>query len=369
MKIQAAVLFEPGKPWSIETVDLAEPREGEVLVRVRAAGVCRSDWHIRTGETKHPMPVVAGHEGAGVVEALGEGVEGGVKVGDHVAFNWAPNCGSCFFCGKGRPALCGEYLEPKWAGTMLDGTPRLSLGGEPVYHFTATACFAEYAVVPAMCCVPLLKEVPLEVASLIGCAVTTGVGSVLNTAKVEEGSSVAVFGIGGVGTSTVMAAKLAGAERIIVVDQTEGKCEIARSFGATDGLLMGDGVVDEIRALTEGRGVDYAFDASGVVSVQEACFESLRAGGMAVLVGIGPAGSKLALGSPEITRQEKTVTGSYYGTADPALDFPAYAQLYLEGKLPLDQMVTQRYRLDQINEAYTRLNDEDVARGVILMGD
>src|SRR5262249_36495230 len=200
------------------------------------------------------------HEGAGVVEAVGDGVTR-VRVGDHVALNWAPNCGHCFYCLHERPSLCAAYVGPIWAGTMMDGTTRLSRGGQPVYHFSSLACFAEYAVVPQECCVPMSKDVPLPVAALIGCAVTTGVGAVLNTARVRPGSSVAVFGAGGVGLSILLGARLAGASRLIAVDRTEAKRDIARACGATDVLLADDDVVAGIRKLTEGRGADYVFEA------------------------------------------------------------------------------------------------------------
>src|SRR5471032_2297191 len=206
MQIRGALLRGVHQPFSIERLELEPPQKGEVLVGMKATGVCHSDWHIVTGATPHPLPVVPGHEGAGVVESIGPGVSS-VKVGDHVALNWAPSCGRCFYCLRGKQSLCTAYVEPIWAGTMMDGTTRLSIDGEPVYHFSALACFAEKAVVPEVCCVPLPKAIPFNVAALIGCAVTTGVGAVLNTAKVPPGCSVAVFGAGGVGLSIVMGAR------------------------------------------------------------------------------------------------------------------------------------------------------------------
>ncbi len=366
MKIQAAVLHEPGASFSIETIDLDPPRDGEVLVRVVAAGVCHSDWHLVTGATAHAMPVVAGHEGAGVVEAIGPGVER-VSVGDHVALNWAPSCGNCFYCLHDRPSLCGTFVEPIWAGTMLDGTTRLSKDGAPVYHFSALACFADYAVVPAAACVPLDKGVPLSIAALIGCAVTTGVGAVLNTAQVKPGSSVAVYGAGGVGLSIIMGAKLAGAGRIIAVDTRETKSDMARSFGATDFLPAGPDTVDSIRRMTSGRGADYVFEAIGSPPVQEECLAAVRPGGTVVLAGVAPMGSGTNLPGAIITRQEKTITGTYYGSANPARDFPLYADLYRQGKLDLDRLISRTYRLDQINEAYADMLNGEVARGLILL--
>lgn len=365
MKIKAAVLYDTNVPFEIETLDLESPRAGEVLVKLAVAGVCHSDWHLVTGDTQHALPVVAGHEGAGVVEAVGEGVMQ-VKPGDHVALNWSPNCGSCFYCLNDRPNLCLTYVEPIWAGTMMDGTTRLSKDGQPVYHFTAVACFAEYAVVPEQCCVLLSKKIPLPIAALIGCAVTTGVGAVLNTVRVRPGSSVAVFGAGGVGLNIIIGAQLAGASRIIAIDKSEAKGDIAQAFGATDILMARPDTNDAIRALTEGRGADYVFEAVGIPAVQEQCLDAVRPGGMVVLVGISPMGSSTNLPGAIITRQEKTVTGSYYGTANTARDFPLYADLYLKGKLDLDRLISKTYSLDQINEAYADMLSGEVARGVIV---
>ena len=365
MKIQAAVFYHTNTPFQVETLNLEGPRAGEVLVKMAATGVCHSDWHLMTGATKHPLPVVPGHEGAGIVESVGESVTR-VKRGDHVALNWAPNCGACFYCLNDRPSLCDTYVGPIWAGTMMDGTTRLSRNGQAVYHFSALACFAEYAVVPQECCVRLRKEVPLTVAALIGCAVSTGVGAVFNTARVRPGGSVAVFGAGGVGLSIVMGAKLAGASRIITVDRAEGKLDIAREFGATDVLMAGPEATGAIRALTDGRGADYVFEAVGLPAVQEQCLEAARPGGTVVLVGVSPMGSGTNLPGAIITRQEKTVTGSYYGSANTARDFPLYADLYLKGKLDLDRLVSRTYSLDKINQAYADMLSGETARGVIV---
>jgi S-(hydroxymethyl)glutathione dehydrogenase/alcohol dehydrogenase len=365
LKIKAAVFYEPGVPFKIETLDLEAPRAGEVLVKVAAVGVCHSDWHLLTGATKHPVPVVPGHEGAGVVAAVGPGVTR-VALGQHVALNWAPNCGQCFYCLNDRPSLCAAYVGPVWAGTMLDGSTRLSKDGAPVYHFSALACFADYCVVPQECCVPFRDEVPLQVAALIGCAVTTGVGAVLNTARVKPGSSVAVFGAGGVGLSIIMGARLAGASQVIAVDRAAAKLEMARSFGASEALLGGAGVIDSLRGLTGGRGADYVFEAVGLPALQEQCLEAARPGGTIVLAGISPMGSGTNLPGAVITRQEKTIMGSYYGTANTARDFPLYGDLYLRGQLPLDRLVSQTYALEQINEAYADMLSGETGRGVIV---
>lgn len=365
MKIRAAVFYEPHTPFSVETLDLEPPRHGEVLVRMVAAGVCHSDWHLMTGATRHAAPVVPGHEGAGVVEAVGPGVRR-VRPGDHVSLSWAPSCGSCFYCLNDRPSLCDHYLEPIWAGTMMDGTTRLYKDGTPVYHFSALACFAEYAVVPEVSCIVLERDIPLQVAALIGCAVTTGVGAVVNTAHVKPGSSVAVYGAGGVGLSVIMGAKLAGASRIIAIDTSAEKGEIAAAFGATDALVAGPDTVEQIRRMTRGRGADYVFEAVGIPSVQEECLQAARPGGMIILAGLSAMGSATNLPGALLTRQEKTVAGSYYGSANPARDFPLYADLYKRGLLDIDRMVSKTYRLDEINEAYAEMLGGKTARGLIV---
>jgi Zn-dependent alcohol dehydrogenase len=311
--------------------------------------------------------VLLGHEGAGVVEAVGPGVVH-VQPGSHVALNWAPNCGHCYYCLHGSPSLCEAFLAATWAGTMMDGTTRFALDGQPVYQYCSLGCFSEYTVVPASCCVPLAEAVPAPVAALIGCAVMTGVGAVLNTAQVRPGSSLAVFGAGGVGLSAVLGARLAGAGRIIVVDRAAGKAEMAQAFGATDFVLADEGAVAAIRQLTEGRGADYTIEAVGSPAVQEACFAAARPGGTVVLAGLSPMGSSTNLPGATLTRQEKTVKGSYYGSASPDRDFPALAELYLRGQLDLERLVTHTYRLEEINAAYAAMLNGSAARGVIVFG-
>lgn len=364
MKVKAAVFYEEGMPFQVEELDLEAPHEGEILVKVAAAGVCHSDWHLMTGATKHPLPVVPGHEGAGVVAAIGPGVTR-MQKGNHVALNWAPNCGHCFYCLRDRPSLCETFVGPIWAGTMMDGTTRLFKAGQPVYHFSALACFADYVVVPQECCVPLDKDVPLEIAALIGCAVTTGVGAVLNTAVVQPGSSVVVYGAGGVGLNIIMGARLADAGRIIAVDTNETKGDLAASFGATDFVMARPDTVDAIKGLTGGRGADYVFEAIGITAVQEQCLDVVRPGGLVVYVGMSPMGSSTNLPGAVIARQEKTVTGSYYGSANTARDFPKYADLYKQGLLDLESLISKRYTLDQINEAYADMLNGEIARGII----
>jgi NDMA-dependent alcohol dehydrogenase len=366
MNTQAAVLLEPKTKFVIETLTLDPPKAGEVLIEVHACGVCHSDYHLVTGATKHPMPAVAGHEGAGVVQAVGEGVRR-VKPGDHVVLSWAPDCGECFYCQHGKPNLCETFVGPIWAGTMLDGTPRLHrANGDPVYHYCGTASFAEYTVVPQESCVPIRQDVPLEVAALVGCAVATGVGAALYTAGVRPGESVAVFGCGGIGLSILQGAALCGASPIIAVDTNDAKMQLAREFDATHTVLADGNVVTAIRELTDWRGADHVFEAVGVPSVQETALEAVRPGGMLTLVGLSPMGTGTNLPGAVIVRQEKTIKGSYYGTVNAKRDFPLFLDLYMAGKLKLDKLVSQHYRLDQINEAYDAMLSGEIARGVIV---
>jgi S-(hydroxymethyl)glutathione dehydrogenase / alcohol dehydrogenase len=365
MKIHAAVLNEPKTPFAIEELTLDEPQSGEVLVKIAASGVCHSDYHLVTGTTKHPMPVVAGHEGAGVVQAVGRGVTR-VRPGEHVVLSWAPECGHCFYCLHGKPNLCDTFVGPIWAGTMLDGTTRLHREGRRVYHYCGLASFAEYAVVPQESCVPIRQDVPLPIASLVGCAVATGVGAAFYTAGVRPGESVAVFGCGGIGLNILQGAFLSGAATIIAVDTNAAKMQIARDFDATHTLMANEHTADAIRELTDGRGADHVFEAVGVPAVQEAALEAVRPGGTLTLVGLSPMGSGTNLPGAIITRQEKVIKGSYYGTVVASRDFPLFIDLYMAGKLKLDKLVSQQYRLDQINEAYAAMLSGEVARGVIV---
>jgi len=365
MKVRAAVVEEVGGKIQVKELDLQAPKAGEVLVKIKACGVCHSDWHLMTGETKHPLPAGLGHEGAGVIEQLGEGVDS-LNLGDHVALSWAPYCSECFYCKHDQPNLCAAYVEPIWAGTMLDGTTRFTDNGSPVYHYCGLACFAEYVVVPAMCCVPMPRNLPLEVAAVIGCAVTTGIGSVINTAKVQPGTSVAVFGVGGVGLSTIMGAKVAGATTIIAIDPLTSRLEAAQEFGATHIVDAGPNAVGEIQRLTEGRGADYVFEAIGNPTVQEQCLDAARPGGQIIFSGLSPMGSSTNLPGSVLVRQEKTVKGSYYGSANPPIDFVQYAEWYQIGQLPLDKLISHRYTLDEINEAFADMLSGKVRRGVVV---
>jgi S-(hydroxymethyl)glutathione dehydrogenase / alcohol dehydrogenase len=365
MKMRAALLLEPNGKFIIEEVDLAAPRRGEVLIKIAASGVCHSDWHVATGTTRHPMPVITGHEGAGVVQAVGEGVTR-IKPGDHVSLSWTPDCGECFYCQRNQPNLCETFTEPIWAGVMLDGTSRASWNGETVYIYSGLGTFAEYTVVPEQSCVVIDRSIPLEVAALVGCAVATGVGAALYTAQVRPGESVVVYGAGGIGLNILQGAALAGATTIIAVDTNDEKMSIARQFGATHTVFAGKDALSQIRALTGGRGADHVFEAVGLPALQEASLEAARPGGMVTLVGLSPMGTGTNLPGAVITRTEKTIKGSYYGSVSPKRDFPLFLQMYQQGRLKLDELVSRRYTLDQINEAYTEMLMGRIARGIIV---
>lgn len=365
MRMKAAVLREPNGIFSIEEVELAPPQAGEVLVKIVASGVCHSDWHVATGTTQHPMPCIAGHEGAGIVQAVGDGVTR-VKVGEPITLSWTPDCGECFYCQRGQPNLCETYTEPIWNGVMLDGTSRIRWKGDPVYLYCGLGTFAEYAVVSEPSCIPIKPDLPLESAALVGCAVATGVGAALYTANVKPGESVVVYGAGGIGLNIVQGAALAGATVIIAVDTNDEKMALAKEFGATHTLLAGDATLAQIRALTNGRGAEHVFEAVGLPSIQEAALEAVRPGGMLTLVGLSPMGTGTNLPGSIITRTEKTVKGSYYGSVSPRRDFPLFLDMYQQGRLKLDELVSRRYSLEQINEAYADMLSGKVARGVIV---
>ena len=364
MKTRAAILYDLNTPFKISEIDLQIPKENEVLVKMSAVGVCHSDWHLFTGDTTHSLPVVPGHEGCGKVEEIGKNVTR-VKKGDKIALNWAPNCGKCFYCMHSRPSLCEAYTDLIWDGFLMDGTTRMSIDGKLLYHYCALSCLSEYAVVPEASCVKMPNEIPDDVAALIGCAVTTGVGSALNTVQISKDDTVAVLGAGGVGLSTIMGAAYAGASQIISIDIAPEKEIVARNVGATDFLLSDQDTIKQIKSITNNRGVDYAFEAVGIPELQELAFEIVRPGGTLVLSGITPMGSETNFSGAVLTRQEKTVKGSYYGTSDTSRDFRKYADLFLAGELPIDKMISRSYHLDQVNEAYADMLNGKGGRGII----
>jgi S-(hydroxymethyl)glutathione dehydrogenase / alcohol dehydrogenase len=366
--MKAAVLYETQQPLRVEDVELEGPHDGEVLVRIGAAGVCHSDYHFMNGDLPIGMPCVLGHEGAGVVEEVGRGVTA-VVPGDHVVLLFRANCGHCEFCSQGRPALCWMAGKLRNTGRLLDGTSRLSRGGSELKHFLGLSCFAERAVVPEQGVVPIPTDVPMEVAALVGCAVMTGVGAVMNTARVNPGAAVLVVGAGGVGLNCVMGAALVGAHPIIVADVVDSKLETAMEFGATHVVnARTQDLVEAVRELTNGEGVDFSFEAIGNPRAMTQAFQAVRRGGMTTAVGIAPFGSEMAINAGELVYLEKTLRGSYYGSTRPQADMPRLLQLYQAGKLPIDRLISRRYPLDRVNEAYDALIAGEVARSVLIPG-
>lgn len=366
MKTTAAVLFEVGKPLEIHEVDVAAPRAGEVLVRIAAGGVCHSDLHVMTGHLSAPLPAILGHEGAGVVADVGPGVTS-VRAGDHVIPLWRVSCGECEHCTGGRPALCAAGLEVRRTGRLLDGTSRFSLDGKEIKHFNGVSTFSAYSVVPERAVLRIPDDLPLDRAALLGCAVITGVGAVVNCARVRPGSSVAVIGTGGVGLNAVQGAALAGAERIIAVDLLDRKLEFARQFGATHTVNASTAdPVAAVRELTGGRGVDYAFEVIGLPKTMRQAYDCLAKRGMAVVVGVSPFTAEVSVPVMSLVFEERVLTGSIYGSARPRHDIPKLIDLYRAGKLKLDELLTRTYPFKDINEAYAALERGEVARSVVV---
>lgn len=366
MKIKAAVLYELGGRLEVEEVELAAPKEGEVLVKVAAAGVCHSDISVIDGVIPFPLPAVLGHEGAGVVESVGTGVEH-LLPGDQVIFSFIPSCGRCFYCLRGKPNLCEPSL--RLGGSLYDGTTRLTNGdGASINHFSSTSCFAEYTVVPQQGAIKIDPNAPLDKVALIGCCVTTGVGAVFNTAKVAPGSSVAVFGCGGVGLSIVQGAAISGAQPVIALDLWEERLNLAKELGATHTINASteDGT-RKIREWTGGKGVDYAFEAIGNPDTFSQAYRSIHWGGTCVCVGVPAADAKLTFDS-RLIMQERTIKGSLYGSSNPRVDFLNLVDLYSAGKLKLDPMITGRFPLDRINTAFDDLRKGVGARSIITFG-
>jgi S-(hydroxymethyl)glutathione dehydrogenase/alcohol dehydrogenase len=365
MKAKAAVLFEVGKRLEIHEVEVERPQAGEVLIRMAAGGVCHSDLHVMTGHLAATLPAILGHEGAGVVADVGAGVTS-VKPGDHVIPLWRLSCGQCEYCSDGRPALCNAGMQIRSTGRLLDGTSRFRLGGQELRHFAGASTFSEYTVVPEGSVLKIPNDLPLDRAALLGCAVITGVGAVINCAKVRPGSGVAVFGTGGVGLNVVQGAALAGAAQIIAVDLVERKLEFARQFGATHTVnARGGDAVAQVRALTGGRGVDYAFEVIGLPATMRQAWDCLAKRGMAVVVGVTPMATEVSVPVMSLVFEERVLTGSVYGSSRPRLDILKLIDLYRAGKLKVDELLTRSYPFAEINEAYAALERGEVARSVV----
>ncbi|MGQ0547957.1 MAG: zinc-binding dehydrogenase [Betaproteobacteria bacterium] len=360
---RAVLCRELNKPVVVESIAVDPPKRGEVRVKIGACGVCHSDLSAINGTIALPLPLVLGHEAAGVVEEVGEDVAGLAR-GDRVVFSFIYMCGKCRFCASGRPVLCVE--QGRALTTPLEGTPRVRDGaGKPLNIFSGCGTMAEYATVSAENLIRIDPKVPMEVAALVGCAVTTGVGAVFNTARMEPGSSAAVFGCGGVGLSAIQGARIAGAERVIAIDTLPAKLEMAKKFGATDVILFKDDPVKELKKLT-GGGPDYAFECVGSGELAGVAYRAIRRGGTAVVVGVAKPSESTSVRSMTLVFEEKTLTGSYFGSCVPRVDFPRMLGLYLGGQLKLDEMITKRYRIDEAPQAFADLESGKNARGVIV---
>jgi len=367
IKCKAAIAWGPGQPLSIEEVEVMPPQAGEVRVRIVATGVCHTDAFTLSGEDPEGVfPCILGHEGGGIVESIGEGVTS-VKVGDHVIPLYTPECGECKFCKSGKTNLCQKIRTTQGKGLMPDGTTRFSKDGQPIYHYMGTSTFSEYTVLPEISIAKVDPAAPLEEVCLLGCGVTTGIGAVMNTAKVKEGESVAIFGLGGIGLSAVIGARLAKAGRIIAIDINESKFELARKLGATDCINPNDydkPIQEVIVELTDG-GVDFSFECIGNVKVMRAALECCHKGwGESVIIGVAGAGQEIS------TRPFQLVTGrvwrgSAFGGVRGRSELPSYVQRYMQGEFKLDDFITHTMPLEQINEAFELMHEGKSIRTVI----
>ena len=372
MRTRAAILEEMGRPrpyaasrpLTIADVELAPPRRGEVLVRIAAAGLCHSDLSVINGDRPRPTPMALGHEAAGIVETLGEGVDD-LAPGDHVVMVFVPSCGCCGPCFEGRPALCEPAARANGAGEMLAGGRRIARDGAAIHHHLGVSAFAERAVVSRRSLVKVPRDLPAVEAALFGCAVLTGVGAVANTARIAPGSSVAVIGLGGVGLAALLGAVACGAARIVAVDLEKAKRETALSLGASDTVDGGaDDAAEQVRALT-GGGVDFAFEMAGSAKALELAWAATRRGGTTVTAGLPHPAQRLALPPVTMVAEERTLKGSYVGSCVPARDIPRYVELYRRGRLPVDRLLGETLALDDINAAFDRLADARTLRQVI----
>jgi alcohol dehydrogenase len=372
MKTRAAVLramslplpYAQSRPLAIETVELEPPGPFEVLVQVKAAGLCHSDLSVINGDRARPLPMVLGHEAAGVVEALGTGVDD-LKVGDHVVMVFVPSCGHCLPCAEGRPALCEPAFAANSAGTLLSGARRLKQDGGALNHLLGVAAFADHVTVSRRSLVKVDRTLAFEHAALFGCAVLTGVGAVVNTANLRSGQSAAIVGLGGVGLAGLLGAAAAGASKIVAVDVNPDKLALAKKLGATHTVNGRDGdALEQVKAAT-GGGVDFAFDFAGSVQALETAYRVTRRGGTTVSAGLPNPKHSFALPALNLVAEERTLKGSYIGTCVPLRDIPRYVALFQQGKLPVDQLLTGRLPLDEINQGFDRLHTGAAIRQVV----
>jgi len=364
MKFQAAVLHAIGGPLTVERLDVGSLGPDDVLVRLGASGLCHTDLEVIDGSLAYPLPIVLGHEGAGVVEAVGSTVTK-VRPGDHVVCSWNPHCGECFYCRRDLPILCEPFKRHEPRGVLFDGRSRLALDGSTVHHFSVVSSHAEYCVVPQSGAIPVPPEIPFDRACLIGCGVMTGVGAATRKTPVERGSSVLVIGCGAVGLNVIQGARLAGAEIIVAADLDAAKRETGRTFGASHTLDGGDpGAIETLRSLTMGRGPDYVFEAAGHENAFRLAVEAVRPGGEVVFLGKVNVNREVQFRWGSLMG-EKRIVRSSYGGARPARDFPWLAQLYLDGELKLDELITRRIRLDEINDGFAAMRRGEGIRTVV----
>ncbi len=373
MKTRAAVIHEmqkprpyaQSKPLVIETLDLDPPGPGEVLLRIRAAGLCHSDLSTINGDRPRPMPMVLGHEAAGEVVEIGPGGSD-LEVGDHVILVFVPSCGHCMPCMEGRPALCEPGARSNGAGTLASGAIRLKRNGEPVYHHVGVSAFSQYAVVARGSLVKIDKTLSFEEAALFGCAVVTGAGAVINTAKVQPGTATAIIGLGGVGLMSMLALKLSGARQVIAIDMLDDKLKLAGQLGATHTIkASAPDVVEQVKELSSG-GVDFAFEMAGSVKALELAYKITRRGGTTVTASLPHPSHMMSLPATNLVAEERTLKGSYVGSCVPARDIPRFISLYRQGLLPVDRLMSDRIGLDQINEGFDRLADGVSVRQILV---
>ncbi len=374
MKIKAAVIREMGleqpysksQPMKIEEVDLAAPGEREVLVQIKAASLCHSDLSTVNGDRPRQVPMVLGHEAAGVIVECGPGITD-VEPGDHVALVFAPSCGECPACREGHPGRCEPGQKANAAGTLLGGAMRLSQNGQPVYHHVGVSAFADHCVVNRGSLVKIDNQLPFDEAALFGCAVLTGVGAALNTAAVFPGAKVAVVGLGGVGLNALFGAKVAGASELIAIDVHDDKLELAKQLGATAVVNARDEkAVEQVRNIT-GGGVDFGFEMAGSVHAMELAYRITRRGGTTVTAGLPHPEARWPLQHVNLTAEERTVKGSYVGSCVPTRDVPRFIDLYRKGMLPVNKLMSDHISLEQINEGFDRLASGHTVRQIIMM--
>lgn len=372
MKTTAAILRTSGldrpytrsRPLTIEEIDLEEPGPGEVRVKIGATGLCHSDLSVIDGTRPRPLPMILGHEAAGVIDAVGPGVVH-LQPGDHVVFSFVPMCGHCLHCLSGRPALCEPGARSNTAGTLLSGARRFrSREGEWLYHHLGVSGFSEYTIAAAESCVRIAPHIPLVTGALFGCALTTGVGAVLNTARAEPGYAAVVFGLGGVGLSVIMGAALAGCHPIVGVDLSDTKLDIARGLGASHVVKAGERAAEEIRAITSG-GAHYAFEAVGSAAILAEAYAVTRRGGKTVAIGLPHPKQILQIPAVSIVGEERQVIGSYMGSAAPQRDIPRLLTLYEAGKLPVERLHSRSINLVELNEAFDAFAEGEVVRQIV----